>query len=291
MTGSSFLGFCEFSLFSSLSVGISLCCGGGVADRRSLSSPVSPLPATSSPATFPRLSGRRMRLCEFFQTVFTTLFSHLPRYSSQGSLPWLSLMRDGRKMYMVVQSKSFVFELVGREEDLLRISENGRVRRFSLTLPALVSHWLLRAWGRFGKSKSSSWFNQIRLGAGLFLLEFKRNRAGRFLQLSAIKQGQKSFIIFPASWNERGWTEIYDALKEIIKPHSLRLGVLDTKTSAQRSFPFCNMPPPPPMGCCPRCGFAGEPACFLRTFGQAVSTESLRPTLAEAEGPSSSMAV
>jgi len=131
----------------------------------------------------------------------------------------------------------------------------------------------------------------LRLDSGRFLLEYKRNREGRFLQLSPIKQGQKSFIIFPASWNERGWTEIYDALKEISKPHSLRSGVLDTKTSAQRSFPFCNMPPPPPMGCCPRCGFAGEPACFLRTFGQAVSTESLRPTLVEAEGPCSSMAV
>jgi len=49
-------------------------------------------------------------------------------------------MRGGRKRFVVVESKSFDFELVGREEDLLRISENGRGRRFSLTLPALASH-------------------------------------------------------------------------------------------------------------------------------------------------------
>jgi len=31
---------------------------------------------------------------------------------------------------VVIESKSFDFELVRREEDLLRISENGRGRRF-----------------------------------------------------------------------------------------------------------------------------------------------------------------
>jgi len=198
-------------------------------------------------------------------------------------------MRGGRMRFVVVERKSFDFELVGREEDLLRISENGRGRRFSLTLPELVSHWLLRAWGRFSKSKSSSWFNQLRLGSGRFLLEYKRNRAGRFLQFSATKQGQKSFVIFPAGWNERGWAKIFDVLKEIIKPHSLGLGVSGAKPLVQKSLPLCDLPPPPPMGCCPKCGFAGEPAYFLRSFGQAISTESLRPTLAEAEDPSSSM--
>ena len=109
--------------------------------------------------------------------------------------------------------------------------------------------------------------------------------------LSAIKQGEKSFIIFPAGWNERGWTKIFDALKEIIKSHSMGSGASGAKPSAQRSFPFCDLPPRPPLGCCPKCGFAGEPASFLHTFGQGVSSESLRPTLAEAECPSSSMAM
>jgi len=104
------------------------------------------------------------------------------------------------KRYVAIESKSFNFEIVGTEEDLLRISENGRRRRFSLLPPEQVSQWLLRAWGRFYKSKSSSWFNQLHLGSGRFLLESKRNRAGKFLQLSTIK-GQQSFVISPAGWN------------------------------------------------------------------------------------------
>ena len=92
---------------------------------------------------------------------------------------------------MAIESKSFDFEIVGIKEDLLRISENGRGRRFSLLLPNQVSQWLLRASGRFCKSKSSSWFNQLRLGFGRFLLGSKRNRAGKFLQLFAIKKGQR----------------------------------------------------------------------------------------------------
>ena len=75
----------------------------------------------------------------FFRRFFP-LFPLFLRFSVQGSLPWLSPMRGGRKRFVVVESKSFDFELVGREEDLLRISENGRGRRFSLTLPALASH-------------------------------------------------------------------------------------------------------------------------------------------------------
>jgi len=105
------------------------------------------------------------------------------------------MMRGGRKRFVGIESKSFDFELIGRDEDILRLSENGRGRRFSLLLPAPVSRWLLRAWGRFSKSKSSSWFNQMRLEAGHFMLEYKRNRAGKFLQLSAIKQGHKTFVI------------------------------------------------------------------------------------------------
>ena len=31
-------------------------------------------------------------------------------------------------------------------------------------------------------------------------------------------------------------------------------------------------PPPPPLGCCPQCGFAGEPACFLHYFAGVLSS-------------------
>ena len=171
---------------------------------------------------------------------------------------------------MAIESKSFDLEIVGYNEDLLRISENGRGRRFSLLLLEQVSQWLLRAWGRFGKSKSPSWFNQLRLGSGRFLLESKRNRAGRFLQLSALKQGQRSFVIFPAGWNGRGWKKIFDAMKEIIYPHNKGPGALSAKSSAQGPLSVSVVPPPPLLGCCPKCGFAGEPTCFLRSFSQAV---------------------
>ena len=43
-----------------------------------------------------------------------------------------------------------------------------------------------------------SWVNQLRLGSDRFLLESKKNGAGRFLQLSAFKQRLKKFVIFPA---------------------------------------------------------------------------------------------
>jgi len=36
------------------------------------------------------------------------------------------------------------------------------------------------------------------------------------------------------------------------------------------------LPPPPPLGCCTKCGFSREPACFLESYGQVVSTGPLR---------------
>ena len=48
------------------------------------------------------------------------------------------------------------------------------------------------------------------------------------------------------------------------------------------------MPPPPPLGWCPKCEFTEEPSCFLRTYGQAVSSEPLRHDVVEAKDPSSS---
>ena len=69
-------------------------------------------------------------------------------------------MRGGSKRFVAIESKSFDFEVVGFKEDVLRIYENGRGRRFSLLLPEKVSLWLLRAWGRFGKFNSSFRCNQ-----------------------------------------------------------------------------------------------------------------------------------
>ena len=74
-------------------------------------------------------------------------------------------MRGGRKRFVAVESKSFDFDIVGTEEDLLRISENARGRRFSLLLPEQISLWLLRAAGRFCKSKYPFWCNQLHQGS------------------------------------------------------------------------------------------------------------------------------
>ena len=105
---------------------------------------------------------------------------------------------------MSIERKSFDFEIVGAKEDFLSIAENGRGRRFLLLWPEAVALWLLRAWGRFGKSNSSFWFNQMRLGSSCFLLESKRNRVGKFLQLSVFNKGRRSFVIFPAGCNGSG---------------------------------------------------------------------------------------
>ena len=113
-------------------------------------------------------------------------------------------MRGGHKRFVAIESKSFDLTIVGIKEDVLKISENGRGRRTSVLLPENVALWLLRAWGRFHMSKSSNWCNQVHQGSSIFLLESKRNRAGKFLQLSVINKGKRTFVIFPAGWNERG---------------------------------------------------------------------------------------
>ncbi|KAJ8426381.1 hypothetical protein Cgig2_000576 [Carnegiea gigantea] len=122
------------------------------------------------------------------------------------------LMRGGYKRFVAIESKSFDLTIVGTAEDVLKISENGRGRRTSILLPEIVALWLLRAWGRFYKSNSSNWCNQVRQGSSIFLLESKRSRAGKFLELSVINEGKRTFVIFPAGWNERGWAKIFDAL-------------------------------------------------------------------------------
>ena len=124
-------------------------------------------------------------------------------------------MRGGCKRFVAIESKSFDLTIVGTVENVLKISE-GRGRRTSVLLPENVALWLLRAWGRFYKSKSSNWCNQVCQGSSIFLLESKRNRAGKFLLLSVINKDRRTFIIFPGGWNERGWTKIFDAFTEIV---------------------------------------------------------------------------
>ena len=69
-------------------------------------------------------------------------------------------MRGACKKFLAIESKSVDLSVVGTKEDILKISENGRGRRFSILLPEEVVLWLLRAWTRFRKSKSANWCNQ-----------------------------------------------------------------------------------------------------------------------------------
>ena len=48
--------------------------------------------------------------------------------------------------------------------------------------------WLLGAWGRFRKSKSSTWCNEMRFSSRLYVLEFKSNLGGKFLERSVSKR-------------------------------------------------------------------------------------------------------
>jgi len=182
-------------------------------------------------------------------------------------------MRGGCKSFVAI-NKSFDLAIVGKEEDSLKFSENGWGRRSSLLLPKHVAFWLLRAWSKFCKSMSSNWYNQMRRDSSIFLLESKRNPVSKFPQLSIIKAGRRSFIIFPAGWNERGWARILDALNEIVGPSNLGVGDSHKLSSPQQ--PLANgimpspSPPPPHPGCCPKCSFTREPACFLRSYAHVV---------------------
>ena len=40
-------------------------------------------------------------------------------------------MRGGRKRFVAIESKSFDLEIIGYEEDFLRISENGKRKEIS----------------------------------------------------------------------------------------------------------------------------------------------------------------
>jgi len=111
-------------------------------------------------------------------------------------------------------------------------------------------------------------------------LEAKSNRAGKFLQLSAINGGRSSFIIFPGGWKDQGWSRILEVLVELVDPSFVHSRGTQ-KAPSRDMFPIlkpCHShplpPPPPPPGCCPRCGFSGEPASFLRSFARVIAEET-----------------
>ena len=142
-------------------------------------------------------------------------------FSSYVPLALSSAMKGGCERCVAVERKSFDLNIVGSKEDILKITENGRGRRFSMFLPEPVALWLLRAWGRFRRSKSSSWCNRTRLLSRVYLLESRRNLAGKFLKLSVTKEGYSTFVIFPAGWNEKGWDKIFAAIEDIVGQFSM----------------------------------------------------------------------
>ena len=107
-------------------------------------------------------------------------------------------MKGGPVKVVGIESKAFELTVVESYEDILKISEKGRGRSFSIFLPEPVAMWLLRAWGRFRNSKSSTWCNQMRLCSRNYVLEFKSNGARKLLKLSVFKEGNRAFVIFPS---------------------------------------------------------------------------------------------
>ena len=86
-------------------------------------------------------------------------------------------------------------------------------------------------------------------------------------------------MIFPPGWNGSGWARIFEVLSELISflfrgsggKHRVSLS-----QGASLNKGFLPPLPPPPLGCCPKCGFSGEPSCFLRLSFQAGAYESFR---------------
>jgi len=133
---------------------------------------------------------------------------------------------------------------------------------------------------RFRKSKSANWCSQMRIGSRIFMLEYRSNRAGKYLQLSVIIDGKRSFVILPAGWNEWGWLKLFGLIVEIVGLCPLDPLVQPRTSPSQPSSSLVDViipPPPPPLpGCCPKCGFKGDPATFLRPYADMVSSSVVR---------------
>jgi len=115
----------------------------------------------------------------------------------------------------------------------------------------------------------------MRVHSRVYLLEFRCDLAGKFLKLSVTKEGYRTFVIFPAGWNDKGWGRIFTAIKDIVGQSSVEPNVNPKGNGYQllkaKRGDVGAPPPPPPLGCCPHCGFRCEPACFLRSFASALS--------------------
>lgn len=186
-------------------------------------------------------------------------------------------MRRGYQKLLTIESKAFVLSVVGSKEDSLKITENGRGRRFFILLPEDAVLWLLRAWTRFRTSQSVNWCNQMRKGSRVFMLESRSNRAGKYLQLSVFYEGKRSFVILPAGWKEWGWFKMFGVIAELVGQVPLAPPVKLSTSAPPPSSPLGTIAPPPPLTeCCPKCGFKGKPASFRRSFAEVVSSSAAR---------------
>ncbi|KAJ8450026.1 hypothetical protein Cgig2_029388 [Carnegiea gigantea] len=244
---------------------------------------------TLSPATFP-ITGkspelqfcffrfRRGRLkCSRARFVCFSLSAVAGRcfYPDNGlsllvSLLRLISMRGGYRRFVAIKSKSFDLAIVGTTEDVLKTSGNGRGRRISLLLPENVALWLLRASADF-----------ISLNPLIGAIKCDLREIGREnLQLSAINKDKRTFVIFPAGWNERDWAKIFDALTNI-----LNLAFLGASGALRRPLHQVTLahgvvppplPPPPPPSYCPKCGFTCGLECWLRSVPHVGATTPSR---------------
>ncbi|KAJ8420891.1 LOW QUALITY PROTEIN: hypothetical protein Cgig2_016234 [Carnegiea gigantea] len=233
--------------------------------------PVVFLAGDQSPATFP-VTGESP---EFHFLRFS--FQKRPSEVFQGQRAVTHGMR-GCKRFVAIESKSFDLAIGGTAKDVWRISENGR-ERTSLLLPENIALWLLRAWGRFYKSKSSNWCNQVRRGSSIFPLESKRKRAGKFLQLSVLNKGKRTFVIFPPGWNERGWAKIFDALPEIANLAFLG-STEEAFTPSDTGTWYCASTSTSAKSTTSRLlskvWFTGKPECFLRSVPHVAAITPAR---------------
>jgi len=82
------------------------------------------------------------------------------------------------------------------------------------------------------------------------MLEFKSNLAVKFLQLSVIKEGNRTFVIFPTGWNDQCWGKTFDSVAEIVGQSPiepvLHLKGCHSQELKSKSFGVDPAPPPPP---------------------------------------------
>ena len=109
------------------------------------------------------------------------------------------------------------------------------------------------------------------------MLEYRSNRAGKYLQISVIIDGSRSFVILPAGWNEWGWFKMFGLIADIVGLAPLDPLVQLRTSPSQPSSSLVDAAIPPPLpGCCPKCGFKGDPAIFLRSYTDTVSSSVVR---------------